>query len=633
VILHRNRVVAAGFGLLALFASYGIFVPNADAQAWKSAYSSPTSTGDCTGLDSALRTGFIVDTLVSRAKFGTGFARPMKMAFDLFDSSKPADIYITQKYGDIQYYNSTAKTLTNIGKVPGVWRAFEEDGLGGIALDPNFKTNGYIYVSYSYRYGLDSNTIDAAQQSNPSDTVGLRVSRFTLNTVTKMMDTSSKKLIIHIPAAMGSRYHTGGSLRFDKYGNLYISAGDNESLFMGPGNTADLRGGILRIIPGANGGYTIPDGNFGAYWGQKWEDSGLVNRAIKYYNTSKVRPEIYIKGSRNPYVFGLDPNIEGRIAWSECGPDNQRREEQNITDKPVFGGFPFWVGDTSRQYTFDNTYNELGDIVSSANYATYNPLAQSKTTPVNTWPGSSGYTMNGVDTLPPMHLTSAQWNGTGPNGLTTGNTCAMGGPIIRYDSRVAYTGKMPPHLNHTMLWGDYMGQRYWMMKIDSTTGKATGSVYEVFPAATYPRGTTLTQPTFGRHIDLQQSPDGALYLLNHGAGCCDGNTGGQSSYAGIIRIRYTGSCSDPSLMPAVTSTKRALRPGEPSWLKVRAGTLAIRTKGHHTVRILDLSGRQVTSFAGEGPREYAMPALSPGRVYIVQAVSPRGTLSQMLGRP
>src|SRR5690606_15064514 len=158
-----------------------------------------------------------------------------------------------------------------------------------------------------------------------------------------------------------------------------------------------------------------------------------------------------------------------------------------------------------------------------------------------------------------MHVPASHWNGASPVGSGGGNTCAMGGPIIRYDSRIDYVGKMPPHLDHTMLWGDFMGNRYWMMKIDSATGQAVGPVTEVFPSGSYPRSGGGSQPpTFGRHIDLQQGPDGALYLLNHGAGCCNGNHNG-SSYMGIIRISYTGTCSEPNLSPVVSAKPRARR--------------------------------------------------------------------------
>jgi hypothetical protein len=331
-------------------------------------------------------------------------------------------------------------------------------------------------------------------------------------------------------------------------------------------------------------------------------------------------------------VFGLDPNVEGRIAWAECGPDNQRNEEQNISDHPAYGGFPFWVGDTVRQKTFDAGYNEAGDINSTTLYGQYNPVTITQGRPINTWPGTGGFTRKGVDTLPPMLAPSAHWNNSAPAGAASSstNTCAMGGPIIRYDSRITNTGKMPPQLDNTMLWGDFQGSHYWMMKIDTAAGKATGSVYEVFPAVPYTRSTST--PSFGRHIDLQQGPDGALYLLNHGAGCCDGNANGQSAYTGIIRISYTGTCAESNLYP-VTSAKRGNRLGEPSWLKVRVGSFSVRTGGHHVVRILDLSGRQLYSFSGEGPRDYALPELRPGRVYVLQAVSPKGTLSRMLDRP
>src|SRR5690606_19625543 len=137
--------------------------------------SSATATGDCSGLDSTLATGFSVTPVVSRALHGNTVARPMKMAFDLNPATGLADIYFTLKYGDIMYYNSETQTVTNLGRVPGVWRTFQEDGLGGIALDPDFKTNRHVYVSYSYRNGDTSTAAQAASQSNPSPTVGLRV--------------------------------------------------------------------------------------------------------------------------------------------------------------------------------------------------------------------------------------------------------------------------------------------------------------------------------------------------------------------------------------------------------------------------------------------------------------------------
>ena len=95
--------------------------------------------------------------------------------------------------------------------------------------------------------------------------------------------------------------HTGGSIDWDRDGNLYLSTGDNTSpratLYApiderpgrGPwdaqkssGNTNDLRGKILRIHPEADGTYTIPEGN------------------LFPKGTPKTRPEIYHHGPPQP---------------------------------------------------------------------------------------------------------------------------------------------------------------------------------------------------------------------------------------------------------------------------------------------------------------------------------------------
>src|SRR5690606_39833495 len=76
---------------------------------------------------------------------------------------------------------------------------------------------------------------------------------------------------------------------------------------------------------------------------------------------SIVKPEIYVKGSRNPYVFGVDPYRLGWLAWSECGPDRggERAEEHNFTTAPAFSGWPFWVGSGVRQGRSEEHTSEL----------------------------------------------------------------------------------------------------------------------------------------------------------------------------------------------------------------------------------------------------------------------------------
>src|SRR6185369_399164 len=101
---------------------------------------------------------------------------------------------------------------------------------------------------------------------------------------------------------------TSGAIEFDSEGNLYWAVGDNETAFTGPANTHDLRGSFVRIHPNDNGvGYTIPVGNFAEVWSNKFTAQGRTALAAKYKDTTKVRPEIYIKGTRNNYTFSVVP--------------------------------------------------------------------------------------------------------------------------------------------------------------------------------------------------------------------------------------------------------------------------------------------------------------------------------------
>src|SRR5947209_7571814 len=85
-----------------------------------------------------------------------------------------------------------------------------ERGLLGIAVDPAFTTNGYVFLYYSLR-------------KNPAcDTATVnRVSRFVMSGNTLGSETV---LIDNIPSPAGN--HNGGDLRFGKDGLLYISVGD-----------------------------------------------------------------------------------------------------------------------------------------------------------------------------------------------------------------------------------------------------------------------------------------------------------------------------------------------------------------------------------------------------------------------
>ena len=165
----------------------------------------------------------------------------------------------------------------------------KEEGLLGIALDPNFDTNHYIYLHYT-----PYTAVDFVKHIGTR-----RIARFTFDEATGKLDLSSEKRILEWKYQNHSCCHMGGDMGFDKDGNLYVLTGDTNSSgnagagYSGnvvppqfpaspdptgigfndarrtAGNTNDLNGKILRIKPKANPvgepgigtTYDIPTGN------------------------------------------------------------------------------------------------------------------------------------------------------------------------------------------------------------------------------------------------------------------------------------------------------------------------------------------------------------------------------------
>ncbi len=112
------------------------------------------------------------------------------------------------------------------------------------------------------------------------------------------------------------------------------------------GNAADLRGSILRIHPDeSTRGYSIPAGNFGERFAAYFRSKGDSDLASAYADPARVRPEIYVKGTQNPYSLFVDP-VRRWLAWGDVGPDQGKQsEEYNLTREAAFAGWPYYAGE------------------------------------------------------------------------------------------------------------------------------------------------------------------------------------------------------------------------------------------------------------------------------------------------
>ncbi|HET6479179.1 MAG TPA: PQQ-dependent sugar dehydrogenase, partial [Actinoplanes sp.] len=200
----------------------------------------------------------------------------------------------------------------------------DEEGLQGVAVDPGFATNRYIYVFYAPPLSTPAGDSPATGTAATWATwAGVnRLSRFTLN-ADFSVNMGSQVNVLDVGTDRGQCCHVGGDMDFDAAGNLYLSTGDDSNPFDSAGyspidertdrnpvydaqrsaaNTNDLRGKLLRIKVNANGTYSIPSGNLFAP------------------GTANTRPEIYAMGFRNPYRISVD-KATGVVYVGDYGPD------------------------------------------------------------------------------------------------------------------------------------------------------------------------------------------------------------------------------------------------------------------------------------------------------------------------
>jgi glucose/arabinose dehydrogenase len=163
-----------------------------------------------------------------------------------------------------------------------------ERGLLGIAFDPSFTTNGYLYVYYT-----TPNTFSPLRN---------RVCRFTV--VGDLIDISTEVLLMDLEA-LSATNHNGGGLAFGPDGKLYIAVGDNANASNAQLVTNRL-GKILRI----NSDGTIPADN--------------PTTIIGIGDPIGINKSIWCAGLRNPYTLAFQPgtgtlyvNEVGQNAWEE----------------------------------------------------------------------------------------------------------------------------------------------------------------------------------------------------------------------------------------------------------------------------------------------------------------------------
>ncbi|MDA1269507.1 MAG: PQQ-dependent sugar dehydrogenase, partial [Bacteroidetes bacterium] len=329
--------------------------------------------------------------------------------------------------------------------------------------------------------------------------------------------------------------HTGGSIAFDKDGNLFLSTGDNSTPFnqqgskytlngyapvdsregnkqwdarRSSGNSNDLRGKILRIKVAEDGTYTVPEGN------------------LYPKGTEGTRPEIYAQGLRNPYRISVDQK-NGYLYWGEVGPDanndslatkgSRGYDEVNQARKAGHFGWPYIIGNNFAYTEFNYETGQPGP--------SFDPAG-----PINNSPNNTG--LKKLPAVEPAFIWYPYAASPDFPQLGTGGRNAMAGPLYYSDMYPSET-RMPDYYNSKLFIYDWI--RGWI-KVVSMQENGDFDKMEPFMPGT----------KFNALIDMEMGPDGKIYILEYGNGWFAKNPD-----AGLFRIDYNGG----NRPPVVTEVK------------------------------------------------------------------------------
>ncbi|MEV0130275.1 ThuA domain-containing protein [Dactylosporangium sp. NPDC050688] len=389
----------------------------------------------------------------------------------------------------------------------------DEEGMQSIKADPNFASNKWVYIYYAPPLstpGGDAPTTGTAAQFAPFNGVN-KLGRFTVRD-DYTIDPNSLVTILDVPTSRGMCCHVGGDIDFDAAGNLYLSTGDDTNPFDSAGyaplderadrnpaydaqrtagNSNDLRGKVLRIKPGATGGYTIPAGNMFAP------------------GTAKTRPEIYAMGFRNPFRMSVD-KATGVVYLGDYGPDagtaDPNRGPAGTVSferiaQPGFYGWPYCSN-------YNTPYNEYV-FPTGPSLGLYNCAGG----PTNNSPNNTGIT-----NLPPSQAAWLPYGGAGPWRPELGGGGPMGGPVYNFNPSLVSDVKFPASYNGKAFLGEFTSR--WIKAATLNTNGTAGAIEQI-PWS----GTAI--------MDMEFGPDGALYVLDYGTGWFGGDAN-----SALYRIEY-----------------------------------------------------------------------------------------------
>ena len=190
-----------------------------------------------------------------------------------FTQTPDGRLLVTQQGGALRVVKNA--TLLGTPMLNVTVNSSGERGLLGVAVHPNFASNGYVYVYYT----------------STETTIHNRISRFTV-----MGDIASgEEKLVDLPTLSSATNHNGGAIHFGTDGKLYVGVGDNAN----GANSQNLNSPLGKML--------------------RFNDDGSIPADNPFCTTNgNLACAVWAYGLRNPFTFGVHP-VTGRIHINDVG--------------------------------------------------------------------------------------------------------------------------------------------------------------------------------------------------------------------------------------------------------------------------------------------------------------------------
>ncbi|MES2476564.1 MAG: Ig-like domain-containing protein [Verrucomicrobiota bacterium] len=245
-------------------------------------------------------------------------------------------LVVWEREGRVWSFDNDAATATKtlVLDLSNQCQGWDDQGLLGLAVHPDFATNHHVYLWYNR---VNPGTVIGSPTVRPPNntTTRQRLARFTYNPATGLLDAASEYVIID--QTDHNTWHGGGGMFFHPdNGFLYLTNGNDNNTAYDQSITKGMFGCVIRIDVDKIGGSVshAPVRRAFEEVGANWPNAYYVPSDNPFVGVANAVEEIYALGLRSPHRMTIDA-VTGRIFIGDVGGGTREEISSIEPNDPV----------------------------------------------------------------------------------------------------------------------------------------------------------------------------------------------------------------------------------------------------------------------------------------------------------